>query len=87
MLQLWASFYDVVEETGTWPSQLQLAPVALVPKEIGKVGPLEQRPLTLMDVAYRVWTGARLHHLNELQNAWIDVHVHGARKNHCTEDF
>ena len=45
----------LVETEGTWPQELLSAYVAMIPKASGGSRPQDQRPITVLDVVYRVW--------------------------------
>ena len=54
-----AAFYNVIEETGTWPTSLERALITFIPKD--ETGSLEAvRPITVMSTIYRLWAAARL---------------------------
>ena len=44
-----------IEEAGAWPDELIKAYVAMIPKAAGGSRPEDQRPVTVLDVVYRVW--------------------------------
>ena len=85
ILEYLVLFYDVVERTGKWPATLGWAAVTLIPKGEG-AEPLEQRPLSVMPVAYRVWAAARVTESMTWQELWIRQGQHGCRPHHGTSD-
>ena len=50
-----ADLLNLIEETGEWPDELLHAYVAMIPKASGGSRPQDQRPITVLDVAYRIW--------------------------------
>ena len=44
-----------VETVGEWPDELVKAYVAMIPKASGGTRPQDQRPITVLDVVYRIW--------------------------------
>ena len=85
ILQYLTKFYDMVERHGYWPFALTQAAVTLIPKGEG-VGPLDQRPLSVLPIVYRVWAASRCTHCTSWQERWITSGQHGARKKHGTSD-
>ena len=55
-LELVAAMLNQVEESGVWPKELLHAYVAMIPKASGGSRPQDQRPITVLDVVYRVWS-------------------------------
>ena len=45
----------LVEREGHWPVELLSAYVAMIPKASGGSRPQDQRPITVLDVLYRLW--------------------------------
>ena len=80
-----ASLFELIELTGVWPVALCSAGVTLIPKGEG-AEPLQQRPLTVMPVVYRVWAAARCRECMTWQESWIDQTQHGCRPKHGTTD-
>ena len=70
ILQYLTKFYDMVERHGYWPFALTQAAVTLIPKGEG-VGPLDQRPLSVLPIVYRVWAASRCTHCTSWQERWI----------------
>ena len=58
----------MVEDTGTWPQGLLDAFFAMIPKVDGESTPLGQRPLSVLQVVYRLWASLRLGHLR----VWVE---------------
>ena len=70
---------------GYWPEALTHAAVTLIPKGEG-CEPLNQRPLPILPIIYRVWAAARCSQCNVWQEDWITDGQHGARVKHGTTD-
>ena len=51
-----ARLFTMVEQQGRWPSQWLDAYVVMIPKASGGSHPRDQRPITVLDVLYRVWS-------------------------------
>ena len=58
-LDMLVTLPTVVESTGRWSGALTEGLIALVPKKAAAGGPMEQRPVTLTNLAYRLWSGTR----------------------------
>ena len=54
-LQRVADLLGRVKATGEWPDELLQAYVAMISKASGDTRPQDQRPITVLDVAYRLW--------------------------------
>ena len=78
-------FYDIVEETNEWPRALTWASVTLIPKGEGGA-PLDQRPLSVMPLVYRVWAAARVRDCMDWQEKRIGDGQHGCRPSHGTSN-
>jgi hypothetical protein len=50
-----ARLLTLVEEEGRWPAALAKAYVTMIPKAAGGSRPEDQRPITVLDLPYRVW--------------------------------
>ena len=50
-----ARFFTLVEEQGRWPQDWLDAYVAMIPKANGGSRPQDQRPITVLEVLYRLW--------------------------------
>ena len=85
VIQRLCDFYTLVEYTGYWPQALTHAAVTLIPKGEG-VGALDQRPLSILSIVYRILAAARCEECNRWQEAWITGGQHGARVRHGTTD-
>ena len=59
--------------------------MSLVPKGEGRK-PLQQRPLTVFSVIYRLWAGIRYQHLAAWQDSWADKAICGGRRYFETQD-
>lgn len=85
ILEYLVLFYELVEATGEWPQALQCAAVTLIPKGEG-AEPLDQRPLSVMPVVYRIWAAIYVRKLLPWQEKWIHRSQHGCRAKHSTSD-
>ena len=65
----------LVETTGIWPQGLLDAFFALIPEADGDSTPLDQRPLSVPFVVYRLWASLRLGHLREWVEEWLPKSV------------
>ena len=45
-----------IEELGRWPSEWLEAYVTMIPKSSGGTRPRDQRPITVLEVLYRIWS-------------------------------
>ena len=50
-----STLLNLVEAEGVWPTELLQAYVAMIPKASGGTRPQDQRPITVLDVVYRLW--------------------------------
>jgi hypothetical protein len=50
-----ADLLTAVEAEGAWPDELLQAYVTMIPKASGGSRPQDQRPITVLDVVYRLW--------------------------------
>ena len=73
-----ASIFTLVEEEGVWPDGLLDAYIAMIPKTDGDSTPLGQRPLCVLQVAYRLWASVRLGHLEDWFRSWVPDSVFSA---------
>ena len=55
-----------VEKDGIWPEQMLEALVAAVPKNDGAKSPNEFRPIVLLSLVYRAWSG-----LSKSSNSYV----------------
>ena len=51
-----ARLFTLVEEEGRWPTEWLDAYIAMIPKAVGGTRPRDQRPITVLEVLYRVWS-------------------------------
>jgi hypothetical protein len=51
-----ARLYNLIEKSGRWPVEWLNAYVAMIPKAAGGTRPRDQRPITVLEVIYRVWS-------------------------------
>ena len=51
-----ARLLTMVEEAGRWPEEWLEAYVAMIPKAAGGTRPRDQRPITVLDLLYRIWS-------------------------------
>ena len=71
-----AILLNMVESTGIWPQGLLDAYIAMIPKADGDSAPLGQRPLSVLQVVYRLWASLRLCHLKDWVLGWVPRSVH-----------
>ena len=50
-----ARLLTLVETAGSWPQEWLHAYVTMIPKASGGTRPCDQRPITVLDIIYRVW--------------------------------
>ena len=50
-----ADLLNLIEKVGHWPEEIIHAYVAMIPKAAGGSRPQDQRPITVLDVVYRLW--------------------------------
>ena len=50
-----AKLLTLVEAAGQWPSDWLEAYVTMIPKAAGGSRPRDQRPITVLEVLYRIW--------------------------------
>ena len=75
-----ARLFVLVEEAGQWPSQWLEAYVTMIPKAAGGSRPRDQRPITVLDVLYRIWAkGTVLTWGPTLQNNYLGAAAMGFR--------
>ena len=74
-------FCDLVGETNEWPRALTWASMTLIPEGEGAAR-LDQRPLSVMPLVFRVWAAARVRDCLDWQEKWIGGGQHGCRPNH-----
>ena len=80
-----AQVLNAIELAGSWPCSLLQAIVCLIPKSQG-CKPLDQRPISVMSTAYRLWGAASAAHLAPWQEKWIAGGQHAYRAGHCSAD-
>jgi hypothetical protein len=51
-----ARLLNLVEEEGRWPKEWLEAYVAMIPKASGGSRPQDQRPITVLEIIYRIWS-------------------------------
>jgi hypothetical protein len=51
-----ARFFSLVEESCAWPPEWLDAYVTMIPKASGGSRPRDQRPITVLEVMYRIWS-------------------------------
>ena len=66
-----AILVELVETTGVWPQGLLDAYIAMIPKAYGDSTALDQRPLSVLPVVYRLWASLRLGHLRGWVEGWL----------------
>ena len=82
-----AKLLSKVEASGTWPSEWLDAYVAMIPKAAGGARPRDQRPITLLEVMYRVWSkGITMEWRPVLQNPFLGQQRWGSgrKRGRCT---
>ena len=67
-----------VEDFGVWPDGLLDAYTAMIPKTDGDATHLGERPLCVLLVIHRVWTSARMGHLDDWFRSWVPDSVFSA---------
>ena len=66
-----AHMLEDIEQGADWLEQMCIASVPLTPKS-ASTKPLDQRPITVLPVLYRVWAAHRAQDLRGWQEAWPD---------------
>ena len=51
-----ARLFTLVEDSGEWPAECLEAYVVMIPKSSGGCRPRDQRPITVLDLFYRIWS-------------------------------
>ena len=51
-----ARLLELVEAAGRWPAEWLQAYVAMIPKASGGSRPRDQRPITVLEIVYRIWS-------------------------------
>ena len=51
-----ARLFTPIESNSSWPSEWLDAYVTMIPKAAGGSRPRDQRPITVLEVLYRVWS-------------------------------
>lgn len=85
LLDWLAVVFNVVEETGEWPSALTVGITSLISKGEGN-SPLKLRPIGVMSVVYRLWAATRVREVLSWQEEWLDDNLHGFRRAHGADD-
>ena len=70
LLDRLAELYNLIEDGAPWPLALTEGVVALVPKKATAGGPLDQRPVTLTNLGYRLWSGCRCSQASTWVRSW-----------------
>ena len=83
ILDFLVTMYNKIEDLGSWPQELCQAGISLIPKGEGGA-PLDQRPITISAIAYRVWAAIRMRDSIPWQEKWMKKGQHGARAKHST---
>ena len=55
-MQAVARLFSLAEEAGRWPTDWSEAYVTMIPKASGGSRPRDQRPITVLEVLYRIWS-------------------------------
>ena len=67
-----ARLFSLVEAAGHWPTEWLDAYVTMIPKAAGGSRPRDQRPITVLEVLYRVWAkGVTLSWAPVLQHEYL----------------
>ena len=66
-----ARILSKVEEIGVWLDCVLDAYIAMIPKTDGNATPLGQRPLSVLQVIFRVWASARMGQLEDWFRSWV----------------
>jgi hypothetical protein len=75
-----ARLLNMVEDEGVWPAEWLDAYITMIPKASGGTRPRDQRPITVMDVLYRLWSkGLVLEWTPVLQQAYLGQAAMGFR--------
>ena len=75
-----AALLNLVEGSGEWPREVLSAYVTMIPKASGGTRPQDQRPITVLDVLYRIWAkGVVLTWAPVLQNEYLGQAAMGFR--------
>jgi hypothetical protein len=80
-----ANLLTLVEQEGKWPDEVVHAYVTLIPKASGGCRPQDQRPITVLDVLYRLWAkGVVLSWTPTLQGTFLGPSAMGFRAQSST---
>ena len=75
-----ARLLTLVEAAGVWPTEWLDAYVAMIPKSSGGTRPRDQRPITVLEVVYRIWSkGVVLEWSPTLQHEFLGQSAMGFR--------
>ena len=85
LLSCLATSLHKVERLGKWPPSLEWAMVSLIPKGT-EISLADFRPISVMNVIYRLWAAVGLEDVLHWQEAWINKAQQGAHKLHGTQD-
>jgi hypothetical protein len=73
-----ARLLTFIEDTGDWPAEWLDAYVAMIPKASGGSRPRDQRPITVLDLLYRIWAkGIVMEWTPVLQREFFGAGCHG----------
>ena len=86
-----ADFLNLIESLASrgekaWPDAVLRGLLPLIPKEEGATEPIEQRPLTLLAVVYRLWAVLRLRDIGDWRRAWLDPSAYGGAPGRGADD-
>ena len=82
-----ARLLTLVEGQGIWPAEWLDAYVAMIPKSAGGSRPQDQRPITVLEVPYRIWSkGVVLNWGPTLHSAFLSPAAMGFRAQAKTLD-
>jgi hypothetical protein len=77
LLQWLASLLNLIEGGAGCPPALAEGMIALIPKKATAGAALDQRPITLTNLAYRIWSGTRCRQSSDWLRAWFHPRAGG----------
>ena len=79
LLDKLCTFFNLVEQTGDWPTSFTVGYLSLIPKPESDNSPSSLRPLSILSVLYRAWASSRLKLLMQWQESWCHSSQSGFR--------
>ena len=67
-----ADMLDLIEQGATWPEPLLTGYLSFIDKGAGAAA-LDQRPLTILSLVYRLWASIRLEEINPWVRTWMHL--------------